>query len=636
MTRGENDPPFGRGVEKGVLGTGVALLLLAGLVTAATRMERPGAVAKASEAPATMFRGDAAHTGIYPGPAPRGYGGLLWRAATGGPVRSTPAVVDGRLFVGSADGHVYALNARTGERVWRFAARTTVTGSPAVADGVVYITDHASTLYALDGGTGVLRWSVETGEALPFPWGYESGDVYASSPVVTNGTVFFGAGDGHVYAVDATSGRVRWQTATGGRVRSTPAVADDRVFVGSADGVVYAFERTDGRIAWRHETEGAMLASGEFGYDRRTIQSSPAVADGRVFIGARDGFLYALDAETGERLWRFDHEISWVNSSPAVAQGLVLAGSSDAKFFHAVDAESGKERWRIDTAGLVWTSPVVVEGSVILAEGSGRVRVLELQTGEPVWSAWTGGRLFGSPVIAGGTIFVGSMDGGVYALRADADQTLMRAVFWDSAHAPAAWYAGNEELRDYLGQRDYTVLDARELRDFMQARIEDDRPSVVVFAVDHVPGPSIQRGRGSMFRQYLDAGGTVVWPSVAPLLWRGNPRTAETGGVQAIDRERATDLLDIDFGAANFDPLGATATPSGLALGLPATWLTAWTVDISPEINVLALDEFGRAAAWRKSYGGAPGTGFTRLWGGGSPMFDPAVAMAAAEIRPGE
>lgn len=635
MTRGENDPSFGRRARRGILGTGVALLLLAGL-TAATRIEYRGAVAKSAEAPATMFRGDAAHTGVYPGPEPRGYGGLLWRAATGGPVRSTPAVVDGHLFVGSADGHVYALDSRTGERRWRVAARTSVTGSPAVADGVVYITDHASTLYALDVATGALRWSVRTGEALPFPWGYENGDIYASSPVITGGTVFFGAADGHVYAVDAADGRVRWQAATGGRVRSTPAVADDRVYVGSADGVVYAFGRDDGRIVWRHETLGATLASGDFGYDRRTIQSSPSVVDGRVFIGARDGFLYALDADTGERLWRFDHEISWVNSSPAVAQGLVLAGSSDAQFFHAVDAESGEERWRIDTAGLVWTSPAVVGQSVVLAEGLGRVRVLELQTGEPVWSAWTGGRLFGSPVIAGGTVFVGSMDGGVYALRADADQPLMRAVFWDSAHAPAAWYVGNEELRDYLGQRDYTVLDAVELRNFMRARVEDGVPSVVVFAVDHVPGPSIQRGRGSTFRQYLDAGGSVVWPSLAPLLWRGNPRTAESGGVQAINRERTTVLLDVDFGAANFDPLGATATPSGLALGLPATWLTAWTVDVSPDMDVLALDEFGRAAAWRKSYGGAQGTGFTRLWGGGSPAFDPAVAMVAAEIRPGE
>lgn len=607
-------------------------LLLAGLAAVAWVGLRGGPPV----APDTMFRGDAAHTGVYAGSAPSAYGGLLWRAQTDGPVRSTPAVVGGRLFVGSGDAHVYAFDARTGERLWRFRAATSVTGSPALSGELVYVTDHSSTLYALDAGSGERRWAVETGETVPFPWGYESGDIYASSPVIADGTVFFGAGDGHVYAVDASSGNVRWRAATDGRVRSTPAVADGRVYAGGADGVVYAFGRDDGRLLWRHETEGSTLESAEFGYDRRTVQSSPAVADGRVFVGARDGFLYALDAETGERLWRFDHEISWVNSSPAVAEGLVIAGSSDAQFVHAVDAESGEERWRVDSAGIVWTSPMVVDGRVILAEGFGRVRVLELESGEPVWSAWTGGRLFGSPVIAGGTIYVGSMDGGVYALRADAERTLARAVFWDSAHAPAAWYVDNEELRDFLANREYTVLDAGELREFMRTRIEDRRPSVVVFAVDHAPSGSIEGLGESTFRRYLDAGGSVVWPGLAPLLWRGDPRTGESGGIQAIDRQRPAELLEVDFDAANFDPLGAIAAPAGRNLGLPRTWLTAWTVDVGPGMEVFALDELGRAASWRRSYGGPPGTGFTRLWGGARPAFDPAVAMAAAEIRPVE
>lgn len=617
------------------LPSGGVLVLLLGLVVVGLAVQRRGRAAAEPGASAAMFRGDPAHTGVYPGPGPRAYGGLRWRAATAGPIRSTPAVAGGRLYVGSADGHVYALDAQTGAYLWRFAARTSVTGSPAVAGGLVYVTDHASTLYALDAAGGRLRWSVETGATLPFPWGHESGDVYASSPVVAGGDVFFGAGDGHVYAVDAADGSLRWKTATGGRIRSTPAVAGDRVYVGSADGVVYALQRKDGRVLWRHETDGAALVSAEFGFDRRTVQSSPAVVDGRVFVGARDGFLYALDAATGERLWRFDHEVSWVNSSPAVSGGLVLAGSSDSRFLQAVDARSGKERWRIETVGIVWTSPIVVGDRVVLAEGAGRIRVVDLETGETRWSAWTGGRLFGSPVMAGGTIYVGSMDGGVYAFRADAERTLARAVFWDSAYAPAAWYAGNEKLRDYLADRGYEVLDAARLDSFLRAHAGDGRPSTVIFAVDHVPEPSIKGGRGSVFRRYLDAGGSVVWPSLAPLLWRGDPRTGESGGLGAVDRERATELLDVDFAAANFDPLGAFATPQGRALGIPAGWITAWTVDAAPGLELLATDELGHAASWRKGYGGPPGTGFTRLWGGASQVMDPAAAMAAAEIRPG-
>ncbi len=76
-------------------------------------------------------------------------------------------------------------------------------------------------------------------------------------------------------------------------MRSSPALAGGKLYVGSADGTLYALDPASGREIWRFDTEGHALESGKFGFDRRTIQSSPAVADGRVFVGSRDGFLYA-------------------------------------------------------------------------------------------------------------------------------------------------------------------------------------------------------------------------------------------------------------------------------------------------------------------------------------------------------
>jgi outer membrane protein assembly factor BamB len=74
--------------------------------------------------------------------------------------------------------------------------------------------------------------------------------------------------------------------------------------------------------------------------------SSPAVSTGTVYIGARDGFLYALRADSGKLVWKFDHEISWVISSPAVQDSMVYAGTSDGLFVQAVDTRTGLERWR--------------------------------------------------------------------------------------------------------------------------------------------------------------------------------------------------------------------------------------------------------------------------------------------------
>jgi outer membrane protein assembly factor BamB len=582
-----------------------------------------------------MFRGDAAHSGRYPEASLDAYGGIAWRVQTGGPIRSTPAVADGRLFVGSTDGRLYALDPRTGDEIWRFHAATSLTGSPAVLGPLAYVTDHASTLYALDVATGELRWRVETGAPLAFPWGHESGDVYASSPVLADGTVFFGAGDGLLYAVDATDGSVRWKSATGGRIRSTPAVADGRVVAGSADGIVYAFAEGDGHLLWQHATEGAALVSADYGFDRRTVQSSPAVVGGRVLVGARDGYFYALDADSGKRLWRQDHAVSWVNSSPAVAEGLAVVGSSDEQFVQAVDVATGEERWRVGTAGIVWTSPAVTGNRVVIAEGAGRVRVLDLDSGEIVWSAWTDGALFGSPVPVDGTIYVGSMDGGIYAFRADAKDSLLRAVFWDSAYVRAAWYADHERLRNYLAQRGFEVLDAAALDSFLRDRIEDHRPSSVVFALDRLPGDIGAGGRASIVRRYLDGGGSVVWPTLAPLLWPRDPETGSPGELTDISRTKSTEVLGVDFDASNFDALGTFSTPAGIAIGLPVSaWQSAWTVDPEPDLVILARDELGRAAAWRRSYGGPPGAGFTRLWGVRRPDFDPGAAMIAAEWRP--
>ncbi len=310
-----------------------------------------------------MFRGGPEHTGVYPNARPlSSYGGMLWRVQTDGPVRSTPAIGQGMVFVGSGDFHLYALDERSGRVLWRYRADAGVTGSPALSEGVVYVTDQASTVHAVDVETGELVWRVPTGPDRPLPWGHESGDVWASSPTLVDDVLYVGSGDGHLYALDRATGQTRWRFATEGRVRSTPAVAEGRVYVGSGDGRVYALDASSGDLLWRADTEGVSLFSGDFGFDRRTVQSSPAVADGRVFVGARDGFLYALDAASGRRLWRVDHQVSWVNGSPAVARGLVVVGSSDGRFVHAVDAVTGEERWRVGTHDIVWGSPAMRPG----------------------------------------------------------------------------------------------------------------------------------------------------------------------------------------------------------------------------------------------------------------------------------
>src|SRR4051812_16582562 len=213
----------------------------------------------------------------------------------GGPL--LPCRTPTQVFVGSGDGRLYAVDRRSGRLIWRVDAGGSVDASPAVADGLVTAATLGGRIFAVEQHTGRVRWSRRTGPALPLNTTPAGGwDLFASSPVVTGRTVVIGSPDGGIYALDLATGAQRWRAMTGGRVRATPAIHDSLVVVGSWDGRVYALDLATGTQRWVHRTVGDTLDSKTFGFDRRAIQSSAAVAGGMVFVGSRDGALYGLDA----------------------------------------------------------------------------------------------------------------------------------------------------------------------------------------------------------------------------------------------------------------------------------------------------------------------------------------------------
>ena len=254
-----------------------------------------------------MFRNDPGHSGYYAGGVAQLHG-VAWKFHTKGEVNSSPAIVHGVVYVGSNDGNLYAIDQRTGSQKWAFQTKGRVPSSPAVANGLVYFGSYDGNFYAIDAGSGKLAWkfptpgerrfagthlhgSIPMGETMPDPF-----DMYLSSPVLLNGAVYFGSGDGNVYALDAATGSLKWKFQTGDVVHSSPAIADGRVFVGSWDSYLYALDATTGKELWRFKTGEDADTHNQVG-----IQSSPTVADGVVYFGCRDSNLYAVDAVTGKR-----------------------------------------------------------------------------------------------------------------------------------------------------------------------------------------------------------------------------------------------------------------------------------------------------------------------------------------------
>ena len=152
----------------------------------------------------------------------------------------------------------------------------------------------------------------------------DSFEVYLSSPVVANGAVYFGSGDGNLYALDAATGDLRWKFKTGDVVHASPALADGVLFFGSWESYFYAVDTTTGKEKWRfHGGEDPVL------HNQVGFQSSPAVVNGVVYTGCRDAQLHALDAATGQEKWHFDNAPRWVISAPAVSAGKVFFAPSD-------------------------------------------------------------------------------------------------------------------------------------------------------------------------------------------------------------------------------------------------------------------------------------------------------------------
>jgi len=188
--------------------------------------------------------------------------------------------------------------------------------------------------------------------------------------------------------------KLKWQFATGGQVISSPAIANGMVYVGSTDQQFYALDLETGQVKWKFSTESS-------------ISSSPAVSGGTVYFESYDGNFYALDAATGKLKWKFategerryahknlhglhpSGEVSpdpwdFYLSSPAVYNGFVYFGSGD-NYVYAVDAATGALQWKFRTGDVVHASPAIADGTVYIGSWDSMLYALEAATGKGKW-----------------------------------------------------------------------------------------------------------------------------------------------------------------------------------------------------------------------------------------------------------
>lgn len=305
-------------------------------------------------------------------------------------------------------------------------------------------------LAVLCGFAGAADASIAPGTLL---WKLKTGGPIWSPPSVDGGILYVGNDDGNLYAIELRSHVTRWKFHTSGKVRSRAAISGTRIYFASDDGYLHALDKRTGREAWRFDLKAKDLARRPPSPDNSFydfLQSSPLVLGTTVYAGSLNGSMFAIDSQTGRKLWSIDtldavrgnlavdgkslyfgswddhvyaidlatHAVRWrsnaggiVQSTPALVNGQVIVGSRGAALV-AFDAATGAERWRHVYSDGSWVESSAVLGNGLLYVGSSdalKVSAIDPANGNEVWAFKTGGWTWSTPVISNNTVYVGAL-----------------------------------------------------------------------------------------------------------------------------------------------------------------------------------------------------------------------------------
>ena len=282
-----------------------------------------------------------------------------------------PMVSKGRLFVGTHQGNLWALNARTGEPLWRFEASGAFLHSPAVSDGLVLAANTDGRVYALDTATGQLRWFFDAGAGG-----------FAASPTIGDGVVFIGSRRGDFFALNLTDGTKRWQYPLAVPIRQTAAFDSGKVFVTAEDLRLRCFNATDGKLEWITEPLFGQTARDYYpvvvrdeSSIRVVVRTNPLtnMAD---FVN-RDRRFLCQQAKVDDSSWQKLE--AWLKSPDAIGTAELIRQEQQAiqsyldnkpsqKTFYVVDAKTGKA---VQTAPILWVGGCQSVGTppVVLPDG---------------------------------------------------------------------------------------------------------------------------------------------------------------------------------------------------------------------------------------------------------------------------
>jgi outer membrane protein assembly factor BamB len=307
-----------------------------------------------------------------------------WKTLLGEFVVEPLAADSRRVYVATRDGALRALEQSTGAVIWKAEG---VPGRVSATDGFVLVRDEDGTLRCLQPRTGTVRWTAPTGGA-------------GSLPAVLDQDIALVAGRG-LAAVELASGRVLWTDASGAETTAPPVSAGSRLLTGDADGLLRCRDRATGVSLWTLRTGRGLLAPPLVDRGRR-----------RLYLGTTDKRILEVSLEKGKPGW------AWRVGADVGHAGLLLP---DQLLFASYDAvvyalrPGGNLAWRGSLPSRPLSSPLPVDGYLLLACLENELVALDARTGATAGTLRTTAEIRTPPLVAGGFVVLGLRDRSVLA-----------------------------------------------------------------------------------------------------------------------------------------------------------------------------------------------------------------------------
>ena len=286
--------------------------------------------------------------------------------------------------------------------LWTFQAADMIEATAAIADGTVYVGALDGILYAIDAQTGQKQWTYQTNSSIK------------ASPAIHDGVVYFGDGDGVFHAVDSNTHEMKWQFRTEGEIISSANFAGDHVLFGSYDGFLYCLKRENGELVWKFETEG--YVHGTPGVWTRSVSGSDKAASFVILTGC-DSYLRVINIDDGTQTQQVDLG-AYVGASPAISEDRVYCGTYGTEIL-GIALDTGEIAWRYQHPKRrfpFFASAALTEETVIIGGRDKMVHALSRETGEPIWTYTAKARIESSAVVVGTRVFLGTTRGLFIAL----------------------------------------------------------------------------------------------------------------------------------------------------------------------------------------------------------------------------